>query len=499
MRMALRQAACVSALAARPPVIRMKTRIGPVDDPLEREADRVADAVVSGAPIGAIGSAPSDTAQRECAECEAEEEKPVQRKCAGCAGEQHIQGKSADMAANAISHGGVPLTAEERAYFEPRFGRDFSDVRIHADAGAAAAARAIDARAYAAGRDIAFAAGQYRPGSREGRRLLAHELTHVVHQSRGAAGTAHLQRKDAAQTSSAPSFPSSATFRGCDDVKGRRNFVEQSTKNAFFTVRDENCVKNASLKRDILASFEGLTVVCQPEKVEGQCAEAKKGESTIIVSKLGLDGATGCPPLEAAIFHEVVHLAEGWNLFHGNLSYDCGKACYPNTGDPRGDPSGCGNETDLVPFIGISAGGATTGKGSPTGYARLYLGLEKRGPILSIFRPSLGIGLSIIGEPESGKPDVTSGRSTLLSLMGALRFDPGETGGVYFSLGGGIGTALGRGGLDLGYEVGVKLGYRWRIYDVSLDAGIQYDPTRNAGEEKLYTVGATFQLAPKIR
>ncbi len=253
------------------------------------------------------------------------------------------------------------------------------------------------------------------------------------------------------------------------------------------------------MKRDILASFEGLTVVCKSEKIEGQCAEAKKGESTIIVSKLGFDG-TGCPPLEEAIFHEVVHLAEGWNVFHGNLSYDCGKACFPKTKDPRGDPAGCGNETGFAPFAGVSAGAAVTGKGSPTGYARLLVGVEKRGPILSIFRPSLGIGLSIIGDPVSGMPgEASPGSGMLVSLMGALRFDPGETGGIYFSLGGGLGTVIGRGGTDVGHEVGAKFGYRWSIYDVSLDAGIQYDPTRETGEQKLYTLGATFQIAPKIR
>jgi hypothetical protein len=63
-----------------------------------------------------------------------------------------------------------------------RFGHDFSGVRVHTDGRAAAAARAINARAYTVGRDIAFAADQYRPDTVGGRRLLAHELTHVVQQ-----------------------------------------------------------------------------------------------------------------------------------------------------------------------------------------------------------------------------------------------------------------------------------------------------------------------------
>jgi uncharacterized protein DUF4157 len=480
-------------------MIQKKTRIGSAADPLEREADRVADAVTSGAAIGSISSASPATARRECEECE-EEKKSVQRKCAMSEVGERPHGKMADTAADAISQGGAPLTAEERAYFEPRFGRDFSDVRIHADGGAAESARAINARAYTVGRDIAFGAGQYSPRTSEATRLLAHELTHVVHQAGGRDGAPGLQRKEEGATKAAPSFPSSVTFRGCDESASRLNYVRQSTINAFLTVRDDNCIKNGSLKRDILASFEGLTVICKLEKIEGQCAEAKKGESTIILSKLGLDGASGCTSLEEVIFHEVVHLAEGWNYFHGNLSFDCGKACYPNTRDPRGDPAGCGNETGFAPFAGVSTGAALTGKKSAAGYARLYAGVEKRGPILSLVRPSLGLGLSIIGDPESDATgELVSGSGVLASLMGALRFDPGETGGIYFSLGGGAGAVFGRGGVHRGYEVGAKFGFRWSIYDVSLDAGINYDPTRAAGEQKLYTLGATLQIAPKVR
>ncbi|UCF91847.1 MAG: DUF4157 domain-containing protein [Desulfobacterales bacterium] len=84
---------------------------------------------------------------------------------------------------NTIIQGeGQPLPASERAFLEPRFGHDFSQVRIHADGQAAAAARALNARAFTEGADVIFGQGQYAPQSRAGRRLLAHELTHVVQQ-----------------------------------------------------------------------------------------------------------------------------------------------------------------------------------------------------------------------------------------------------------------------------------------------------------------------------
>jgi hypothetical protein len=78
---------------------------------------------------------------------------------------------------------GQPLDARARAALEPRFGHDFSRVRVHTDARAAESARSIDALAYTVGRDIVFKAGQYAPGTTEGQRLLAHELTHVIQQA----------------------------------------------------------------------------------------------------------------------------------------------------------------------------------------------------------------------------------------------------------------------------------------------------------------------------
>lgn len=77
---------------------------------------------------------------------------------------------------------GQPLDAETRAFMEPRFRRDFSGVRVHTDAQAAESAWAVSALAYTVERDIVFGAGQYAPGTTQGRRLLAHELAHVVQQ-----------------------------------------------------------------------------------------------------------------------------------------------------------------------------------------------------------------------------------------------------------------------------------------------------------------------------
>jgi hypothetical protein len=86
----------------------------------------------------------------------------------------------------ALRSGGQPLDAETRTFMEPRFGHDFSKVRVHADARAAESAEAVNSLAYAVGHDIVFGANQYAPGSAPGRHLLAHELTHTLQQSASA-------------------------------------------------------------------------------------------------------------------------------------------------------------------------------------------------------------------------------------------------------------------------------------------------------------------------
>ncbi len=93
----------------------------------------------------------------------------------------------AEAAITTMRGGGAPLDQETRAFMEPRFGHDFSRVRIHTDARAAPVARSLDALAFTVGNDIAFAPGQYQPGSDAGRALLAHELTHTIQQTGGAA------------------------------------------------------------------------------------------------------------------------------------------------------------------------------------------------------------------------------------------------------------------------------------------------------------------------
>jgi hypothetical protein len=93
---------------------------------------------------------------------------------------------------------GQLLDAATRAFMEPRFGHDFSGVRVHTDAKAGESARAVTALAYTVGQNVVFGAGQYAPQSWAGKRLMAHELTHVAQQHQGGVGNEAESKADAA-------------------------------------------------------------------------------------------------------------------------------------------------------------------------------------------------------------------------------------------------------------------------------------------------------------
>lgn len=112
---------------------------------------------------------------------------------ASAGGDGELQRKSAGdgpreggpMVGAALASPSQPLDADTRGLMESKLKQDFSGVRVHADDTAAAGAASVQARAFTVGRDIVFGSGQYQPHSAEGRRLLAHELTHVVQQGGG--------------------------------------------------------------------------------------------------------------------------------------------------------------------------------------------------------------------------------------------------------------------------------------------------------------------------
>jgi beta-lactamase superfamily II metal-dependent hydrolase len=203
-----------SALKAEAKASHSGPRVSRPDEPLEVEAEAVAAQVVSDSgarPAHRISSAAADTRARAVMEEEEEEQtsevREVQRQATGGAveeeaeeeeGETNLQrhaegdvshasaGEAAGTAPGGLPNGGgLPLPDPVRSFFESRFSHDFSGVRVHSGPPAADSARSLNAAAYTVGADIVFAPGRYAPETSEGRRLLAHELTHVVQQEGG--------------------------------------------------------------------------------------------------------------------------------------------------------------------------------------------------------------------------------------------------------------------------------------------------------------------------
>jgi len=179
--------------------IQAKLVVGQPGDIYEQEADRVADEVMRMPEPGVQRQVePEDEEEEEIqakplaeeitqrvqrqVEPEEEEEEEIQTKQLPSQTPEIVPGVETSI--NSIRGGGQPLPDSTRAFFEPRFGCDFSRVRVHTDANAADTARAVNARAFTRGHDVVFGAGQYAPGTTAGQRLLAHELTHVIQQGR---------------------------------------------------------------------------------------------------------------------------------------------------------------------------------------------------------------------------------------------------------------------------------------------------------------------------
>jgi len=200
------------------PFIQPKLKIGQPNDKYEQEADRVADRVMRmPEPKQSLvnsGSSLENRVQRQstCPECtEKEEEETVQSKSISDQitplvqrqeepeeeeEEEEQEPVQSKQTSNQTPHiapglqnqiqsmkgGGQPLAKAVRNYFEPRFGTGFSQVRVHTDSRAGETAKSINAKAFTRGKDVVFGSGHYSSGTVEGKRLLAHELAHVVQQ-----------------------------------------------------------------------------------------------------------------------------------------------------------------------------------------------------------------------------------------------------------------------------------------------------------------------------
>ncbi len=182
--------------------VQRKLSIGTVNDPLEQEADAMADTVMRmpSSPFSAGRRAADEAIQRKCSHCE--EEDQVQRKPLASSITPFIQtkggggGTASDTVTQQISAtrgSGSSMDRPTQSFMESRFGADFSNVKIHTGTDAVQMSRELNAQAFTVGNDIYFNSGKYNPSSDSGKHLLAHELTHTVQQ--GGAVARKIQKR----------------------------------------------------------------------------------------------------------------------------------------------------------------------------------------------------------------------------------------------------------------------------------------------------------------
>lgn len=155
-------------------IVQAKLQVSTPGDMYEQEADQMADAVTQDAPAGSEDSTPQLNEEGE----------------GEGSGEATVENHQADpqaihesYRATTLKRPGEALPPDLRALLEPRFGFDFSRVRVHYDSRSAAEAHGLQARAYTIGSDIVFGPNEYAPHTDVGRWLIAHELSHVIQQS----------------------------------------------------------------------------------------------------------------------------------------------------------------------------------------------------------------------------------------------------------------------------------------------------------------------------
>jgi hypothetical protein len=212
--------------------IQAKLAINTPGDEAEQEADRVAEQVINRPAPGRSMSIAAHATPLAAQPIESEHETAQAKGMISSAHSGYIQ---------CLQGRGGPLPQPTRAFFESRFGYDFSQVRIHTDTQAAQAAQGINARALTSGQDIVFGHGQFQPQTARGQYLLAHELTHVVQQSRTStyASALPMLQRDLDDNEPGQGFRCGLLEMSLDDFDESKSCCDENTLNQLNRMREQ--------------------------------------------------------------------------------------------------------------------------------------------------------------------------------------------------------------------------------------------------------------------
>ena len=314
--------------------LQAKLMVNAPGDAYEQEADRVADQVMQMAePSPALTTNGAAGVQRKCAcggtcsDCRKQQDQEQEHEHA------HVQLKAASPGSAGMAEAppivhellnspGQPLDARTRAVMESRFGWDFSKVRVHTDAKAAESAKAVNALAFTVGSHIAFGEHQYSPGGEAGRRLLAHELTHVVQQNDGNAGPKSVQRwAISGCTVPQQDYIDEAISRAYEDLRVVHTLlterpVPDNVKNALWLAFRDQSDATADLARDNIGRLSqqiaNTHFQCADHGTDSTCTEttlayADAGTVTLCRPNFFADNMSMLAQAETVI-HEAAHV-----------------------------------------------------------------------------------------------------------------------------------------------------------------------------------------------
>jgi hypothetical protein len=507
-------------------------------DRWEREADRAAQRIDTGGKAFATPSV-ADDIERSCGQFLGQVQS--QPATAG-AGAKAVTGDRGALNAPAstarvggLASAGEPLANTTRSLFENRFGRDFGAVRIYRDAAAGELASYIGARAFTYGRDIAFAPGEYSPETSAGRRLLAHELTHVVQQataqiSGSASPPPAIQRFTAAECTASGCAPSTRCDTVQSDFERAEEYVEASvsaldasplatlTQRAirWYFHREADApggdirrrldlIHTMLLVTDALADFICSTSATCDDAIAYVNTSTPVDTPDISTIKLCNSYFDKSSRGRAeTLIHEASHLI-GMSVSTDDV--------YDHTFRFRGlstdqailnadsyalfaSAIGTGSIGLSVLFSGGVGGGVLAGGPEGAGWAAsFFIDTTFQHPVLHIFNPTLRLSATLAGVPGSGaRPSLD--RAAFVGVLPGFRLaDPRPSGGTpSFSFFGGPSFNFRGSESAVGVQVGAAVGYQWSFLDVS--AGVTYvrDPTALSAGRNLVQLGGTLSL-----
>jgi Domain of unknown function (DUF4157) len=299
---------------------------------------------------------------------------------------------------DAVGGPGAGLDGEMRNFMESRFGYDFSQVKLHTDSKAADSAAAINAKAYTVGNEIVFGDGQFSPGTDEGKRLLAHELTHVVQQGSG-------------PVAGAPTVDDSLSISDPEDTfeKAADACAEQVIGNATGEAMQSVGEGTATVNREGADQDDDETL--------GAIGEAGK-------SALELGEEAGVPEGAGGIFGGAMDIASGINQGGAKGVFDVTKGAL-DVGGGIGEAAIAGGAAesgiagtlaDLGPVAGILGGAKAIDKGINEGGGMGALDVAKGGLGLT---GGIGEAALAAGAEEAGVAGVLADAGPLAPALGA--------------------------------------------------------------------------------